>query len=116
MYIIRLQGGDEAVRRRQDEALKQALVGHKYIRTETPEELQDLTGRLEGSACLFVIALGAGGYNEAYRKLVAVLYENKTLLALYCSRPHQKSFQERGLYTCRLRFGRKAVRPLTATA
>lgn len=44
MYIIRLQGGDEAVRRRQDEALKQALVGHKYIRTETPEELQDLTG------------------------------------------------------------------------
>ena len=81
MYIIRLQGGDEAVRRRQDEALKQALVGHKYIRTETPEELQDLTGRLEGSACLFVIALDAGGYNEAYRKLVAALYKNKTLLA-----------------------------------
>ena len=81
MYIIRLQGGDEAVRRRQDEALKQALVGHKYIRTETPEELQDLTGRLEGSTCLFVIALDAGGYNEAYRKLVAALYKNKTLLA-----------------------------------
>ena len=48
MYIIRLQGGDEAVRRRQDEALNRALVGHEYIRAETPEEVQDLTGHLEG--------------------------------------------------------------------
>lgn len=84
LYVIHLRGTGSS-ETRLAAILQAGLSGTVYEEINDPDVFLLRAADLQGQACLFAISLGRGGANDAYHRLITLLYTHTDFLAGVCA-------------------------------